>query len=126
MPLDTPLPFDLEAIKEVYAPCAKVNSRLKKFDEDPNKNESFVPTEEENPLQKKCPLCEKGNIEKKGEWLDYEYRGITNKLYQYYCYCPECGSDFAGKDELDENRKIILTWKEETDKKIEAYRNAKL
>ena len=48
MPLDTPLPFDLEAIKELYAPYAKVvNSRLKKFDEDPNKNESYKPTEEE-------------------------------------------------------------------------------
>ena len=82
--------------------------------------------EEENTPRKKCPLCEKGIVEKKGEWLDYEHRGVTNKLYQYYCYCAECGSDFAGKDELDENRKIVLMWQEETDKKIEEHRNAKL
>lgn len=65
--------------------------------------------------QKRCPICAKGNVERRVEHMENEYKGQRTMLPLYYVVCDHCKSDFATSVEGRLSRRALLAWHKQID-----------
>jgi HTH-type transcriptional regulator/antitoxin MqsA len=65
--------------------------------------------------QKRCPICAEGNVERRVEQVENEYKGHRAMLPLYYVLCDHCKSDFATSVEGRLSRRALLAWRKQID-----------
>jgi HTH-type transcriptional regulator / antitoxin MqsA len=66
-------------------------------------------------MDTKCPLCGTGHVSVVSEWVETTYKGEVAHVPQQHRTCDHCGSDFAGKADMDATRQALLAWRNEID-----------
>jgi HTH-type transcriptional regulator/antitoxin MqsA len=66
-------------------------------------------------VQKRCPICAEGSVERRVEQVENEYKGHRALLPLYFVVCDHCKSDFATSVEGRLSRRALLAWRKQID-----------